>query len=60
MAVNQKAMAVNQTDVSSNPVWGAKFIPLRVHPYFRLTARRQLFAEMADIWGYLALWKRVA
>src|ERR1017187_870941 len=51
MAVNQKAMAVNQTGVSSNPVCGAKYLPLRVHPHFRLTARGHVAAEMANIGG---------
>src|ERR1035441_2337048 len=51
MAVNQKGMAVNQTSVSSNPIWGAKFLPLRVHPHFRLTASRHISTEMASIWG---------
>src|ERR1039458_1119353 len=35
--------------MSSNPVWGAKFLPLRVHPHFRLTARGHVLAEMAKI-----------
>src|ERR1017187_6477679 len=35
----------------SNPVWGAKYLPLRVHPHFRLTARGHVAAEMANIGG---------
>ena len=30
---------------------GAKFLPLRVHPHFRLTASRHISTEMASIWG---------
>src|ERR1022692_5168641 len=37
--------------MSSNPVWGAKYLPLRVHPHFRLTARGHVSAEMANIGG---------
>ena len=44
-------MSVNQPSVSSNPIWGAKFLPLRVHPHFRLTASRHISTEMASIWG---------
>src|ERR1017187_8525608 len=35
----------------SNPTATAKYLPLRVHPHFRLTARGHVSAEMANIGG---------
>ena len=42
---------VNQKVAEPNPIRGAKYLPLRVHPHFRLTARSHVSAEMANIGG---------
>ena len=47
--------AVNQKVLGSKPVWGAKFLPLRVHPHLWLAACGHVASEMANNRGNWAL-----